>query len=124
MAHWPSRFIRDGGLIARMASVMFLLGALLVALVVALMYLFPAFALFFAVAGVGVAFYQWWSSDKLAMRAMRAREVTPEEAPELHGMIDRLCAWPTCPSRGSAWPTWTSPMRSPPDARPTGRSSA
>ena len=26
------------------------------------------------------------------MRAMRAREVTPEEAPELHGMIDRLCA--------------------------------
>ena len=23
---------------------------------------------------------------------MRAREVTPEEAPELHGMIDRLCA--------------------------------
>ena len=26
------------------------------------------------------------------MKAMRAREVTPEEAPELHGMIDRLCA--------------------------------
>ena len=26
------------------------------------------------------------------MQAMRAREVTPEEAPELHGMIDRLCA--------------------------------
>ena len=26
------------------------------------------------------------------MRAMRAREVTPEEQPELHGMIDRLCA--------------------------------
>ena len=26
------------------------------------------------------------------MRAMRAREVTPEQAPELHGMIDRLCA--------------------------------
>ena len=26
------------------------------------------------------------------MRAMRAREVSPEQAPELHGMIDRLCA--------------------------------
>ena len=26
------------------------------------------------------------------MRAMGAREVTPEEAPELHGMIDRLCS--------------------------------
>ena len=39
-----------------------------------------------------MAFWQWWSSDKVAMRAMRAREVSPEEAPELHGMIDRLCA--------------------------------
>ncbi len=38
--------------------------------------------------GVG----QWYFSDKLAMAAMRAREVSPEEAPELHGMIDRLCA--------------------------------
>ena len=26
------------------------------------------------------------------MKAMGAREVTPEQAPELHGMIDRLCA--------------------------------
>ena len=47
---------------------------------------------FIGLAGIGVAFYQWWSSDTVAMRAMRAREVTPEEAPELHGMIDRLCA--------------------------------
>jgi heat shock protein HtpX len=31
------------------------------------------------------------------MRAMRAREVTPEEAPELHGMIDRLCAMADMP---------------------------
>ncbi len=45
-----------------------------------------------AVIAIGMAFWQWWSSDKVAMRAMRAREVTPEEAPELHGMIDRLCA--------------------------------
>jgi heat shock protein HtpX len=49
-------------------------------------------ALLIGVGGIGVAFYQWWSSDKMAMRAMRAREVTPEQAPELHGMIDRLCA--------------------------------
>ena len=32
-------------------------------------------------AGIGIAFFQWWYSDKAAMRAMRAREVTPEEAP-------------------------------------------
>jgi heat shock protein HtpX len=30
-------------------------------------------------------------SDTMAMRAMRAREVSPQDAPELHGMIDRLC---------------------------------
>ena len=47
--------------------------------------------------GIGVAFFQWWYSDKVAMRAMRAREVTPEEAPELHGMIDRLCAMADMP---------------------------
>jgi heat shock protein HtpX len=35
---------------------------------------------------------QWFFSDKLAMAAMRAREVSPNEAPELHGMVDRLCA--------------------------------
>ncbi|RYP85633.1 zinc metalloprotease HtpX [Nocardioides guangzhouensis] len=90
MAH--SRFLKDRGLTARMTLVMFLLGALFVALVVTLMYTFQNIAFFIGIAGIGIAFYQWWSSDKVAMRAMRAREVTPEEAPELHGMIDRLCA--------------------------------
>jgi heat shock protein HtpX len=95
MAH--SRFIRDTGLTVRMTTVMFLLGAAFVALVVVLIYAFPQWALFIAIGGIGVAFYQWYSSDKLAMRAMRAREVTPEEAPELHGMIDRLCAMADMP---------------------------
>ncbi|MFS3129672.1 zinc metalloprotease HtpX [Nocardioides sp. Bht2] len=90
MAH--SRFIKDRGLTARMTLTMFLLGALFVALIVTLMYLFSGYAPIIAVIGIGIAFYQWWSSDKVAMRAMRAREVSPEEAPELHGMIDRLCA--------------------------------
>jgi heat shock protein HtpX len=95
MAH--SRFIRDTGLTARMTTVMFLLGAAFVALVVVLMYAFPSYAILIGLAGLGIAFYQWWSSDKVAMRAMRAREVTPEEAPELHGMIDRLCAMADMP---------------------------
>ena len=91
MAH--SRFIKDAGLTARMTLVMFLLGALFVGLVVGLMYAVPGYrVILIGLAGIGVAFYQWWSSDKVAMKAMRAREVTPEEAPELHGMIDRLCA--------------------------------
>ena len=55
------------------------------------------YAIIIGLAGIGIAFYQWWSSDKVAMRAMRAREVTPEEAPELHGMIDRLCAMADMP---------------------------
>jgi heat shock protein HtpX len=87
-----TRFIKDTGLTVRMTTVMFLLGGLFVALVVTLMFAFSQFAFIIAVIGIGIAFYQWWSSDKVAMRAMRAREVSPEEAPELHGMIDRLCA--------------------------------
>jgi len=81
-----------------MTSVMFLLGALFVGLIVTLMFILPAqYSPIIAVIGIGIAFYQWWSSDKVAMRAMRAREVTPEEAPELHGMIDRLCAMADMP---------------------------
>ncbi len=93
-----SRFIKDTGLTVRMTSVMFLLGALFVALVVTLMFVLPGqYTPFIAVIGLGIAFYQWWASDKVAMRAMRAREVTPEQAPELHGMIDRLCAMADMP---------------------------
>lgn len=88
-----SRFIKDTGLTARMTLTMFLLGALFVGLVVGLIQVVgTGYAPLVAVIAVGMAFWQWWSSDKVAMRAMRAREVTPEEAPELHGVIDRLCA--------------------------------
>jgi heat shock protein HtpX len=71
---------------------MFLLGALFVALVVAMMYLFSDFWFIIGIAGLGIAWWQWYNSDKLALKAMNAREVSPEEAPELHAVIDRLCA--------------------------------
>jgi heat shock protein HtpX len=88
-----SRFVDDAGLTVRMTTVMFLLGALFVALVVGLAYAVGGgLGILIGIVGIGVAVYQWSSSDKIAMRAMRAREVTPAEAPELHGMIDRLCA--------------------------------
>jgi heat shock protein HtpX len=88
-----SRFIKDSGLTARMTLTMFLLGALFVGLVVGLIYVVgTGYAPLVAVIAIGMAFWQWWTSDKVAMRAMRAREVSPDEAPELHGMIDRLCA--------------------------------
>ena len=88
-----TRFRSDAGLTTRMTSVMFLLGAVFVALIVVLMFVLPAaWAPIIAVIGIGIAWGQWYFSDTVAMKAMRAREVTPEEAPELHQMIDRLCA--------------------------------
>jgi heat shock protein HtpX len=89
-----SRFLPDRGLTFRMTTVMFLLGALLVVLVVGVGLAFKSapIGLLVAVGGIGFAVYQWSQSDKIAMKAMRAREVSPQEAPELHGMIDRLCA--------------------------------
>jgi heat shock protein HtpX len=88
-----TRFGSDLGLTARMTSVMFLLGGIFVALIVVLMFVLPAqYAPFIALIGLGVVWWQWYNSDTVAMKAMRAREVTPEEAPELHAMIDRLVA--------------------------------
>ncbi|HET7068667.1 MAG TPA: zinc metalloprotease HtpX [Nocardioides sp.] len=88
-----TRFAPDHGLTARMTSVMFLLGAVFVALIVILMFVLPVgWAPFIAIIGLGIAWGQWYFSDTVAMKAMRAREVTPQEAPELHQMIDRLCA--------------------------------
>jgi heat shock protein HtpX len=117
-----TRFRSDAGLTARMTTVMFLLGALFVAIVVILMFILPAqWAPIIAVIALGIAWYQWYNSDKVAMRAMRAREVTPEEAPELHAMIDRLCALADMPkprvgvadvSVPNAFATGRSPQRS------------
>jgi heat shock protein HtpX len=91
-----SRFVGDAGLTVRMTTVMFLLGALFVVFVVGLSLAVglqnSGLGILIGLAGIGVAVYQWANSDKVAMRAMRAREVTPEQAPELHGMVDRLCA--------------------------------
>lgn len=94
-----SRFVPDTGLTVRMTSVMFLLGGLFVALVVGLMFAVdsPALSILIGLVGIGIAFFQWYRSDTVAMKAMGAYEVTPEQAPELHGMIDRLCAMADMP---------------------------
>ena len=73
-----------------MGAVGFGLGALYVVFgVVLINYTGAAFGV---VIVVGMAWGQWYFSDKLALRSIGGREVTPEQAPELHGMIDRLCA--------------------------------
>jgi heat shock protein HtpX len=42
--------------------------------------------------GGGSAFISLFYSDKIALAAAGAREVSPQQAPELHGVVDRLCA--------------------------------
>jgi heat shock protein HtpX len=86
----PTSFGRDTGLQLRMTFVMFMLGLLYVALVVA-MFAVGANGVTIAVIAGGLALFQLFGSDKLALRAMGAREVTPQEAPEFHAMIERLC---------------------------------
>jgi heat shock protein HtpX len=112
-----TRFVGDTGLTARMTLVMFLLGALFVALIAGLMYAFPSYAVLIGLIGLGIAWWQWYNSDKLALRAMRARVVTPEEAPELHGVVDRLCALADMPK-----PTVAIAYTDMPNAFATGRS--
>jgi heat shock protein HtpX len=97
MARNRSRFAHDTGLTVRMTGVLFLLGALFVGFMVVLMYVagragYGGLIPIIAVISLGMAWWSWYNSDKVALRAMRARVVTPEQAPELHGMIDRLCA--------------------------------
>ena len=88
-----TRFVTDTGLTVRMSATLFVLGGLFVAVVVGLMLLVRGpLAIVIGLVGLGIAWYQWYNSDTLALRAMRAREVAPNEAPELHAMIDRLCA--------------------------------
>ena len=46
---------------------------------------------------VGLAFFQYFTSDKIALAASGAKIVTPERAPELHAMVERLCAMADLP---------------------------
>jgi heat shock protein HtpX len=87
-----TRFINDRGLSARMGLVMALLAVLYLAVMAGIIVYFQASWVLVTLIAIAVAFAQWYFSDKIALAAMRAREVSPEQAPELHGMIDRLCA--------------------------------
>src|SRR5215218_6340965 len=86
----PTSFGRDTGLQVRMAVTLFLLGALYVALVVALLGS-GVNGVTVAIIARGLAPLHLFASDKLALAAMGARVVTPEQAPQLHAMIERLC---------------------------------
>ncbi len=81
----------DRGLTARM----FLTGLLLVILFVGLGAVLAAIGLqiYWVIAIPAVLlFSQYWFSDRIALFGMKAHIVTPEQEPELHGIVDRLCA--------------------------------
>jgi heat shock protein HtpX len=91
-----SKFIPDRGLTARMVLTMSLLGILYVVFIIALILVGMPWWLV-ALIVVGFALFQYFSSDKIAMFSMGAREVSPEQAPQLHAVVDRLCAMADMP---------------------------
>jgi heat shock protein HtpX len=85
----PTSFGKDTGLQFRMAVTLFLLGAIYVALIVVLLAV-GASGITVAIIAGGLAALNLFASDKLALAAMGARVVSPQEAPQLHAIIDRL----------------------------------
>ena len=81
----------DRGLTTRMLMTGFFL-VVLYAVLIGVLFIFLKSLLLILVIAFGLLFCQYCFSDKIAMFAMHAKEVTPQEAPELHGVIDRLCA--------------------------------
>ncbi len=81
----------DRGLTSRM----FVTGLLLVTLWVAVSFILFAVGLktiYIVLIMVAAIVGQYWFSDKVALFSMNAKIVTPEQEPQLHAMVDRLCA--------------------------------
>jgi heat shock protein HtpX len=112
----PTTFGRDTGLQARMLLTMFLLGLVSV-LFIGVLFAAGAGALTIVLFAAILFAVQYFASDKLALRAMGAKEVSPAEAPELHAMIERLCVQADLPKPRVA--IADTPM---PNAFATGRS--
>jgi heat shock protein HtpX len=90
VARQRTSFGRDTGLQTRMLLTMFLLGLLYVGFVVVLLSAGAGVAVILVVIGA-LTLGQLFLSDKIGLAAMGAKEVSPEEAPGLHAMIERLC---------------------------------
>ena len=94
-----TRYAPDRGLSVRMTATMFLLGLVFVGFVAAIIGIGAAthasdgiIVLFAVVLGGGFAIGSLFYSDKIALSTAGAREVSPQEAPQLHGIVDRVCA--------------------------------
>ena len=90
MARRSNNFGRDRGLQARMLVTMFLLG-LVYAVLIGVLVAAGAGAITSAVVAGALFLLQFFTSDKIALYSMGAREVSPAEAPRLHAIVERLC---------------------------------
>jgi heat shock protein HtpX len=88
---------RDAGLTLRMLFTSGLLGLLYVIFALVLFYVLNAGIGLMLVIVIGLAFFQYFTSDKLALAASGAKIVERHEAPELHDMVERLCAMSDLP---------------------------
>src|SRR5687768_16737193 len=111
-----SAFKAPAGLQARMLLTVFLLGAVYVVLIAAL-FSAGAGAVTIAVVAGALFLFQLFAADKIGLRAMGAEEVSPQQAPELHAMIERLCVQADIPK-----PTVAVARTSMPNAFAMGRS--
>ena len=96
MAKRPTWYKADVQLSVRMFTTMLLLGALYTAFILILWNLGVNFILLLVIAAI-ILGVQLFFADKIALFSMNAREVTPEEAPQLHALIDRLAAQANLP---------------------------
>ena len=94
-----TRYAPDRGLSVRMTATMFLLGLVFVAFIAAIIGIGAAthasdaaIVLFAIVLGGGAAIGSLFYSDKIALSTARAVVVTPQQKPQLHGIVDRVCA--------------------------------
>src|SRR5690349_19903994 len=90
-------FGRDRGLSLRMLFTSGLLGLLYVVFAVVLFQVLNVGLAPMLLIVVGLAFFQYYTSDKLALAAAGAKVVSREEAPALHDMVERLCAMADLP---------------------------
>jgi heat shock protein HtpX len=118
-----TRYAPDRGLTARMTATMFLLGLVFVAFIALIIGIGAAthasdaaIVLFALVLGGGFAIGSLFYSDKIALSTAGAKEVSPQQEPELHGIVDRVCALADMPKPRVA--IAQSPM---PNAFATGR---
>ena len=81
---------RDGGLTARIVLTLFGLGLIYVVFIGVLIAAGVGAVVVFVIAA-GFALVQVFFGDKIALASMRARVTEPNEAPELHAMVERLC---------------------------------